>query len=298
MTAPDLASLLDSWILTLRAERKSPETIRNYGDGVRRFLRWCEANDCPAVLDRPTVAAFVVDLLDNGAEAATARCRQLAVRRFSAWLASEGEIPVDHLLGTKPVKLDTKIVQPLTDDQLKALIKACAGNSLADRRDTAMLRLMTESGARAGEIVAMKLTEVDLKKGTVLIKRGKGGKARTVPFSAQTALALDRYVRARRTHPLAASDHLWLGNRATTPLGYDGLQRALGGRAKAAGVDGFHLHKLRHTFAERWLAAGGSEGGLQTVAGWSSPAMIARYTRARASERAADEARGLGLGDW
>jgi hypothetical protein len=37
--SPDLAGLLPSWELALRAERKSPQTIKSYGDGVRLFLR-------------------------------------------------------------------------------------------------------------------------------------------------------------------------------------------------------------------------------------------------------------------
>jgi integrase/recombinase XerD len=44
---------------------------------------------------------------------ATARSRQLAVRRFTSWLAEEGEIPVDPFVGLKAPKLDTKVVEPL-----------------------------------------------------------------------------------------------------------------------------------------------------------------------------------------
>jgi integrase len=54
---------------------------------------------------------------------------------------------------------------------------------------------------------------------------------------------------------------------------------------------------LRHTAAHRWLAAGGSEGGLMAVAGWTRPDMLVRYTRAQASARAAEEAQRLNLGD-
>jgi len=54
---------------------------------------------------------------------------------------------------------------------------------------------------------------------------------------------------------------------------------------------------LRHTAASRWPAAGGSEGGLMAVAGWTRRDMIDRYTAATARERAADEARSLNLGD-
>ena len=75
MPDADLAVLLGSWELSLRAERKSTQTVKSYGDGVRRFLAWCDAASTPPVLDRPTVAAFIVDLIDEGAEAATARAR-------------------------------------------------------------------------------------------------------------------------------------------------------------------------------------------------------------------------------
>jgi site-specific recombinase XerC len=101
---PDLSVLLDSWTVHLRAERKSTETVDNYTTGVRQFLAWCAQQDRPAVLDRASVNEFVAAILDRGVEAATARARQLAVRRFSAWCADEGEIDYDDLLGLKPAQ--------------------------------------------------------------------------------------------------------------------------------------------------------------------------------------------------
>ena len=296
MATPDLAALLPSWELALRAERESPPTVKAYGDGVRRFLAWCAENDRPAVLDRKTVAAFVADLLDAGAEPATARSRYQALRRFSAWLAEEGEADEDRLLGSRPPKLDTKVVEPLTEDELRALLKACAGPDMRDRRDEALVRFMLETGARAGETVALLIADVDLQAGTAIVRRGKGGKGRIVPFGPFTSRSIDRYLRLRRSHRLAASPALWLGDRGKA-FGYDGLHRTLKHRAALAGIPDFHAHRLRHTAAHRWLAAGGSEGGLMAVAGWTRPDMLMRYTRARAAERAAAEARELNLGD-
>lgn len=295
-SAPDLAALLPSWELALRAERKSAETVKNYGTGVRRFLAWCADNGRDAVLDRPTVAGFVSDLLDNGAEPATARARHLALRRFSAWLVEEEETERDELLGSKPPKLDTKVVPVLTDDQLTALLKACRGKDMRDRRDEAIIRLMLETGARAGEVVAMELADVDLAAGSAIVRRGKGGKGRRVPIGPQCARAIDRYVRLRRAHRLAGTSALWLGDRGKG-FNYDGLHKTLTWRASLAGVDGFHPHMLRHTAASRWLAAGGSEGGLMAMAGWSRRDMIDRYTRATSEARAGEEARRLNLGE-
>ena len=80
-------------------------------------------------------------------------------------------------------------------------------------------------------------------------------------------------------------------------LQYYGLWAALKYRAQLAGLNNFHPHLLRHTAASRWLAAGGSEAGPMTLAGWSSRDMLDRYTKATASNRAAAEARNLGLGE-
>lgn len=292
----DLDALLPSWVLSLRAERKAASTIKSYTTGVETYLAFCAERDLPAVLDRRTLAAFTAALLDDGREPATVRSRQLGVRRFSAWLADEGEIDTDPLLGVKAPKLDVKVVEPLTDDQLKALLKACSGPDLRERRDEAIVRLMTETGVRAGECVNLTVGDLDLPAGTATVRRGKGGKGRVVPFGPQTARALDRYLRTRRAHRLADTPALWLGERGKE-FSYDALHKALGYRATLAGIVGFHPHLLRHTAAHRWLARGGSEGGLMAVAGWTRPDMLLRYTRARASERAAVEARELNLGD-
>jgi integrase len=89
---------------------------------------------------------------------------------------------------------------------------------------------------------------------------------------------------------------LWLGASGKR-FGYQGLHKALRDRAQLAGIEDFHPHRLRHSLAHRWLAAGGSEQGLMAVAGWSRADMLQRYTRARAEERAAEEARKLQLGE-
>jgi integrase/recombinase XerD len=296
MPSLDLAALLPSWELHLRAERKTPGTVRLYSTGVRAFLAWCNRQGRPATLDRATVAAFVADLLDGGREAATARARHLALRRFAAWLVEEGELDVDPLAGLKPPRVDDKVTPVLSEVQLKALLSACQGPTFTHRRDEALVRLMVETGLRAGEAVALGVADVNLATGAALVRRGEGGKGRMVPFGPQTARALDRYLRLRRSHRLADTPALWLGARNKT-LGYSGLHQALGIRAARAGIAGFHPHVLRHTAAHRWLAAGGTEGGLMAVAGWSRRDMLDRYAAATAADRAADEARRLGLGD-
>lgn len=294
--------LAQSWQLALRAERKSPQTLKAYGEGVRQYLAWSTATGAEP-FTRAALNLWVAQLLDSGAAASTARSRQLAVRRFSSWLTDEGELPTDPFLGVKAPKLDERIIEPLTENELRALIRACQPPKGAEpkvalrfRRDEAIMRLMIDAGLRAGEVVALELDDLDLIAGTAVVRRGKGGKGRTVPIGPEAALAIDRYLRLRRGHRLADRSALWLGDRGKG-FTYDALHKTLRERADAAGIVGFHPHKMRHTWAHRWLSAGGSESGAMAVGGWTRPDMLMRYTKAQASARAAEEARTLNLGE-
>ena len=116
-----------------------------------------------------------------------------------------------------------------------------------------------------------------------------------MPFGPETGRALDRYLRLRRRHPLAHTAALWLPGAGRPTFGYQGLAVSIGARAQAAGIEGFHLHRLRHTGAARWLRAGGTPTALRAVGGWTTLDMVQRYTEDDASAQAIEEARPLGL---
>jgi site-specific recombinase XerD len=297
-SAPDLPALQPSWELSLRANRKSPSTIENYTIGLRLYLRWCDANGHEPAIERKLVQAFVVDLLDEGVAPATARARLAALKRLSAWLVEEEELEFDPLLGMKPPKNDSKVIERLSDDELRALVAACKGKAFIDFRDEAIVRLFLEAGLRAGELLRLTVDDVHLGRGLAVVQRGKGGRGRVVSFGPPAGTAIDRYLRRARPHHRLASESkaLWLGGGGQT-LGYHGLDKALKERAEQAGIKGFHIHLLRHTWASRWRAKGGTSEGLMALAGWSSREMIDRYTASVASDLAAEEAKRLNLGD-
>ena len=293
----DLPELLDSFTISLRAAHRSESTVKVYRLGITQYVDWCDTHRLPRCLDRAQVRAWMVHLHERGSAPATVASRLAGIRQMSKWLTEEGMLDADPLLRLAAPKPDIPITPVLTDEQLKALFKACSGSAFRDRRDEAVVRLMAETGMRVSEALGLDVADIDLPRGLAYIRRGKGGKGRIVPFGPQTAKALDRYLRLRRTHPAADLPALFVTARKRLRLADHGLRRTLGLRAAAAGLDHFHPHMLRHTAASRWLASGGSEGGLMAVAGWSSRDMLDRYARATAAERAAAEARGLNLGD-
>lgn len=303
MSPDELSALLPSWQIHLRAERKAPGTIETYLKGVEPYLAWCRAGEHPP-LERDSLRLWTMELLDSGRTPATAKTRMMAVRHFARWLHEEGELEANPFLSMKAPKVDMPVVPVLSDDQLRAMLRACEPPpaerqglaALRHRRDEAIIRVMVETGMRAQECLNLTTADVDLTVGTVVVTRGKGGKGRTVAIGPQTSKALDRYLRVRRLHKLADSPTLWLGDRSRG-LAYGGFYWSLGRRAELAGITDFNPHMLRHTSTDRWLRAGGSETGAMAQHGWSSPAMLQRYGKANREQRAIEEARRLNLGE-
>ena len=292
MDAAVCEELLQSWLFQLSAERKSPNTIKAYGGSVRAYLRFCASAGQQPDLSKRQMMAFQISLQALGRESQTVLSRQVAVKRFSAWLEAEGEISADQLSGLKPTKLDEKVPRALTQEQIAALIGTCGGRAFHDLRDKAMVMLMADSMVRASELLAMTTADIDLKRSEARVRRGKGGRERYVAFGPKTAAATDRYLRARRRHPLAETPDMWLGARGREPLRYGGLYATLSRRAQRA-TPPFEMspHCLRRSGAIAWREKGGSVPGLMTVAGWRSLKEVQRYVRSAETRLALEEAK-------
>lgn len=273
-----------SWELHLEAIGRRPRTIAFYRRELLRFGEHVGVD--PLQVTRPLVREWIRAQIAAGIAPNTINGRLICVKSFCSWLAEEGEIGVSPAVGLSSPPHRGPDPDVMSDDEFNRLLAACAGPGVYQRRNRALLLTLEASGCRASELISMRDEGVDLRERYMTVE-SKGGGWRRVPVTAQAAEAIDRYRRAR-SQLRGGDGKLWWGKQgALTVRGLDNVLRKL---ERETGIE-IHAHRLRHRFSHRWLAAGGSEAGLQVAAGWASPLMPRRYGRSLSVERMLNEHR-------
>ncbi|HEV2257886.1 MAG TPA: tyrosine-type recombinase/integrase [Streptosporangiaceae bacterium] len=125
--------------------------------------------------------------------------------------------------------MSDKLVPVFTSEELSALEKTCQGRTFAERRDAAIIAVLTATGIRAGELAGIRYDAVDPRRSDLELRRreitvrGKGGRPRVVRIGHEAARVLDRYLRVRSKHAQAWRRELWQGVNNRVPMTANGI---------------------------------------------------------------------------
>jgi len=284
---------LDEFQAYLFAEDRSPVTIAGYLGDVRLFAQWYEAHYGeslrPDTLTNEAVRGYKQHLLDQAAKPKTINRRLAALAAYAHWLEQAGYVKNarNPVQGVKAVK-ETALAPKWLDRKQRAALLRAVDKEVEDAvrryprlrliylRDAAIVRLILFAGLRVGEIIQLRTSDVilDERKGSVVVREGKGTKRREIPLNAKVRKALLEYLRMR---PDVEMDNLFLGQR-NEGVQSKTIQRAVLRFAQKAGLKNVTPHTLRHSFAKALIDAGVSLEKVATLLGHSNLNTTRIYT--------------------
>ena len=185
--------------------------------------------------------------------------------------------PGYHAGRTAPNKGRTFPVEVLTEDEVKALIRASSNRAPTGVRNRALITVMYRAGLRLSEALTLRPKDIDAEAGSVTVLHGKGGKRRVVGLDPGSMAILLRWVDKRHQYGLTGRSPLFctLQGRPLHPSYVRTLLHRLG--TKAGIEKRVHPHGLRHTMAFELMWEGVPAPVIQQQLGHTSLATTQRY---------------------
>ena len=237
---------LATYVSTVREERGQRLAVQRVRDYLLPHLGHLRLNRVTA----ENIRSYRLALEKTQLSAQSVRHVLSDLRCLLNWCEDSGLVERSPFPRRVLPRLQERPPDRLTEEELAAVC------SLPDPYGF-IARLGLATGLRWGEMV--RLTSADQSGTTLVIHHTKSGKVRRVPLPA--SLLAELRLRVGRILPLTNSDGFAKQVRART------------------GIEHFHAHQLRHSFACRWLEAGGSLAALQEILGHSSIVTTQRYGR-------------------
>jgi len=234
-------------------------TLSNYEVHLREFVT--RVGDEPSTWDARSLRQFVLEGSRTCGWAA-AKKRTTALRMFLRFLIAEGRC-ASELMGAIPVVAHwrlSSLPRYLSEDDVERVIASCDIASVVGKRDRAILLLLARLGLRAGDIVQMRLCDIDWKEAWIHVS-GKGCRETRLPLSHEVGDALVTYL--TRGRPQTDTDAVFVRSRAPFRAfrSHCAVSVIVGRAFARAGVtrpSRGAAHLLRHSVATSMLRHGAS----------------------------------------
>ncbi len=212
---------------------------------------------------------YMKHLEENHFAAATVSRNVASIKAFYHFMMQEGSVTEDVSDKLKAPKIEKKIPEIMTPDEVVRLLEQPNGNSPKEIRDKAMLELLYATGIRVTELISLKLSDVNLPMSFLVCKDAH--KERVIPFGAAAKNALTRYLDGTRESMVEdkKSDVLF-ANCSGQPMSRQGFWKLIKYYAKKADIKAdITPHTLRHSFAAHLVENGADLRSVQEMLGHS-----------------------------
>jgi len=290
----ELSNLIEGYSLCARSEGMSENTVRLTRRSVgylRNFLVRTGLPTNVSLIGVGEVRSFILHLKeakrfqyhplikshDRRLTGHTINCYLRSISAFWGWLLKEGFIHSTPFARIKIPKAPKKVITPFTDVQIQSLLKAINTSTTIGLRNYAIVLMFLDTGMRLGELIGLKMNDVDLRNRTLKVF-GKGAKERRLPIGKKLLATLWKYQLYRPQPATGLIDNFFL-TQDGWPLSKNRVETIIKNLGKKAGLQGVRCspHTFRHTFCIQFLRNGANLFTLQQMTGHSSLEVLRGY---------------------
>ena len=271
---------LQTKFLTYLAVEKglAPNTLASYERDLKKYFSAMRGKDPDGIIPAD-VNSFLSVLSESGIAAPSIARNLAAVRGFHKFLQIDGLAQSDPTVNLETPRGWKRLPKTLSMFEVDSLLSQPDLLTLLGLRDKAMLELLYATGIRVSELVGLRLQDVNLERG-FLVVMGKGSKERAVPLGEAAAGAVRSYLEHARPLLLknSASESLFISARRrgiTRQMFWERIKL----HARTAGItSSISPHTLRHCFATHLLDNGADLRAVQAMLGHADISTTQIYT--------------------
>lgn len=252
-------------------KKASNNTVLSYQRDLKKMMAFFESQRITDVrkINATNVNSYILYLEKNHQASATISRYLASMKAFFSFLRNEGIIDTIPTLEVRAPKIEKKMPDILSIEDMLLLLEQPDINSAKGMRDKAMLELLYATGMRVTELVSLKLKDVNLDMSYIQCDFGK--KTRIIPFNDEARKALMRYLKTAR--PAFVKDEkmqVLFTNCSGEPMSRQGFWKLIKGYGEQAGIGSdITPHTLRHSFAAHLVENGADLRAVQEMLGHS-----------------------------
>ena len=252
-------------------KKASINTEQSYHRDLKKLAAYLNDNGIKDIkdVDDKVLHAYIEDLQGGGAKASTVSRSIASIKAFFFFLYSKDMISKDPSLLLKAPKIEKKLPEILTTEEVVRLLEQPRGDSPKELRDKAMLELLYATGIRVTELINLQVSDINLKMSYLVCR--EGSKERVIPFGSEAKDAMLHYLKsARDAMILEKSCDLLFANCSGQHMSRQGFWKLIKYYAKKAGIAAdITPHTLRHSFAAHLVQNGADLRSVQEMLGHS-----------------------------
>ena len=252
-------------------KKTSTNTELSYQRDLLKVVRFMKERQITQTADisQQDLKDYIASLTEKNMSSATISRNIASLKAFFQFCMIEGRVKDDPALVLKSPKIEKKMPEILTMEEVVRLLDQANGDSPKEIRDKAMLELLYATGIRVTELITLKVSDVNLPMNFIMCRDAH--KERMIPFGGQARNALTRYLDGVRESMMEdKNSDILFANCSGKPMSRQGFWKLIKYYAKKAGITAdITPHTLRHSFAAHLVENGADLRSVQEMLGHS-----------------------------